>query len=87
MTYKIDYDINIEKALKKIPKRDAIAIKEKISNLAEDPRPLGSIKLSGKEDLYRIRAGDYRIIYSIFDHQLVILVVEVEGRKDVYKKK
>lgn len=86
MLYKIVYDIDLGKALEKIPKRDAKSIKEKIENLAGDPRPHGSIKLSGKE-LYRIRFGNYRIIYKIIDDQLMVIVLDVDGRKDVYKKK
>lgn len=85
MNYKIHYDVDLDKALGKIPKRDAKFIKEKIESLAKHPRPHGSIKLSGKE-LYRIRHGIYRIIYKIFDDRLVVLVLDVDGRKDVYKK-
>lgn len=85
MTYKIDYDIDLDKELAKVPKRDAKSIKEKIENLADNPRAHGAIKLSGKE-LYRIRFGNYRIIYKIFDDKLVVLVLDVDGRKDVYKK-
>ncbi len=84
MSYKIDYDIDLEKALAKISKRDAKFIKEKIESLANDPRPHGSIKLSGKE-LYRIRQGNYRIIYKILDNKLVVIILDVDGRKDVYK--
>ncbi len=84
MNYKIDYLIDLDKALKKILKRDAKKIKDKILNLANDPRPQGSIKMSGKE-LYRIRAGDYRVIYAIYDSKLLVLVVEVDVRNDVYK--
>lgn len=85
MNYKIHYDIDLDKVLTKIPKRDAKFIKEKIENLANHPRPHGSIKLSGKE-LYRIGYGIYRIIYKILDKHLVVLVLDVEARKDVYKK-
>ena len=56
MSYRIDYDIDLDKALAKIPKRDAKSIKEKIEALAANPRPQGSIKLSGKE-LYRFLYG------------------------------
>lgn len=86
MSYKLEYDIDLDKALEKIPKRDAKSLKEKIESLADDPRPHGSIKLSGKE-LHRIRYGNYRIIYKIFDDKLVIVILNVDGRKDVYKKK
>ncbi len=85
MTYSLAYDIDLEKVLRKVPKRDAKSIKEKIENLAVNPRPHGAIKLSGKE-LYRVRCGDYRIVYKIYDDKLVILVLLVDGRKDVYKQ-
>jgi mRNA interferase RelE/StbE len=85
MSYKINYDIDLDKSLAKIPKRDAKSIKDKIESLANNPRPHGSIKLSGKE-LYRIRHGIYRIIYKIFNDRLLILILDVDGRKDVYKK-
>ncbi len=85
MNYKIHYDIDLGKALVKIPKRDVKFIKEKIESLSEHPRPHGSIKLSGKE-LYRIRHGIYRIIYKIFDDRLLVLILDVDGRKNVYKK-
>lgn len=84
MSYKIEYDIDLDKSLSKIPKKDVKSIKEKIENLSNDPRPYGSIKLSNK-DLYRIRSGNYRIIYKIFDSKLVILILDVDGRKDIYK--
>ncbi len=86
MSYKIVYDINLDKVLARIPKRDAKFIKEKIELLADDPRPYGSIKLFGKE-LYRIRYGNYRVIYNINDNQLIVIVVTIGSRKDVYKIK
>ena len=84
MIYKIDFIIDLDKTLKKVPKRDAEKIKEKIKSLSKNPRPIGAIKLSGRE-LYRVKAGLYRIVYSIFDSKLLIIVVEVDGRKDIYK--
>jgi mRNA interferase RelE/StbE len=86
MSYKIEYDIDLDKALLKIPKHAAKLIKEKIENLANDPKPYGSIKLTPKE-LYRIRCGIYRVIYKIFDDRLVVVIVDVNNRKDIYKKK
>lgn len=71
------------KKLKKLPisKR----IKECIDFLTLDPRPIGVKKLTGEHSLYRVRVGDYRIIYEIKDKQLKILVLNVAARKDVYK--
>jgi mRNA interferase RelE/StbE len=53
--------------------------------LADDPRPQGSEKITGSDDLYRIRSGDYRAIYTIQDDRLVVLVVRVAHRRDVYR--
>lgn len=85
MSYKIQYDIDLSKALSKIPKHDVKSIKITIEDLAINPRPHGSIKLSGKE-LYRTRHGNYRITYKIFDDKLVIIILDVNNRKDVYKE-
>ena len=53
-------------------------------SLADDPRPLGSKKLSGQER-YRLRQGDYRILYEIEDDKLIVCVVKVRHRRDVYR--
>lgn len=55
-----------------------------IAKLADEPRPVGCKKLNGR-DGYRIRQGDYRIIYDIFDKQLVVDVIKIAHRKDVYQ--
>jgi len=57
----------------------------RIRSLARDPRPFGSEKLSGKEDLYRLRVGRYRVVYSVADAELVVLIVRVGHRKNVYR--
>lgn len=82
------------KEIEKIqPKKDRQRIVERISKLADDPRPPGCEKLSG-QDKYRIRqgprsippgAGYYRILYAIEDRELVVYVVKVGHRKDVYR--
>jgi mRNA interferase RelE/StbE len=65
-------------------KKDRQRIVERIGKLADDPRPPGSEKLSG-QDRYRLRQGDYRIVYSIADQDSTICVVKVGHRKDVYR--
>ena len=57
----------------------------RIRSLARDPRPFGSEKLSGREDLYRLRVGRYRVLYSVGDAELVVLIVRVGHRKDIYR--
>ena len=66
-------------------KADRLRIIERIQSLAENPRPRGSQKLSGFER-YRIRQGNYRILYSIKDAELVIYVIKIGDRKDVYRR-
>jgi mRNA interferase RelE/StbE len=66
-------------------KKDRQRIVASILALANDPRPIGYEKLAGQSDRYRIRVGRYRIVYSIADAELVVLVVRVADRKDVYR--
>lgn len=73
------------KEIEAIPlKRDRRRVVERISKLAEDPRPSGSEKISG-QDKYRVRQGRYRILYAIEDQDLLVQVVKVGHRKDVYR--
>jgi len=58
---------------------------KRMKTLQNDPRPPGMKKLAGEDDLYRIREGDYRIIYTIQDEELIILVVKIGDRKEVYR--
>ena len=66
-------------------KKDRQRIVQSILALAEEPRPVGCEKLAGQDDRYRIRVGRFRIVYSIADAKLVVLVVRVADRKDVYR--
>jgi mRNA interferase RelE/StbE len=66
-------------------KGDRQQIVTRIRSLARDPRPFGSEKLSGREDLYRLRVGRYRVLYSVGDAELVVLIVRIGHRKDVYR--
>jgi mRNA interferase RelE/StbE len=82
--YSIYFKDSVRKDLDSIPKNDLQRIIERIGNLAEDPRPAGCEKLSGQEK-YRVRQGNYRIIYSIQDTELTVWVVKVGHRRDVYR--
>ena len=81
--YRIVFKKSVAKDLKKIPKKDVSKILKVIRSLADNPRPPQVKKLSG-QDRYRMRQGNYRILYSIEDTQLVITVVKVGDRRDVY---
>ena len=82
--YRILVKRSVAKDLDRLSKKDAQRIVKAIGALAEDPRPPQSKKLSGEEK-YRLRCGVYRIIYEIQDEQLVICVVRVRHRRDVYR--
>lgn len=82
--YEILFKESVYKDFRKIPKKDLQKILSKIEKLRIDPRLSGSEKLTG-QDLYRIRQGNYRILYSIQDTQLTIWVIKVGHRKDIYR--
>lgn len=75
---------SVKKDVKKIPADDLKKILDRIEALREDPRPPGSVKLSGME-YYRIRQGDYRIVYEIQDGRLIVIVIKVGHRRDLYR--
>ena len=82
--YSIVFRKSVTKDLKAIPKKDQVRILQRIAQLAEDPRPPASKRLSGQQR-YRIRQGIYRVLYEIEDDQLIVTVVKVGNRGDVYK--
>ncbi|WP_417335147.1 type II toxin-antitoxin system RelE family toxin [Halobacteriovorax marinus] len=84
--YRIEITASAEKSLKKVPKKDIQKIVDAIQILAISPFPEGCRKLKGEEDVYRVRQGNYRIIYEVIEKKLVILVLKVGHRKDIYKK-
>ncbi len=83
--YKVLYTEEFYRSLKPIPKKDVARILRKTKALAHEPRPIGSQKLSGHER-YRLRQGDYRILYSIEGARLIIVVVKVGHRREVYER-
>ena len=60
-------------------------LREEIAALAENPRPPGCVKLQGESELYRVRVGDYRIVYQIRDAVLTVLVVQIGHRREIYR--
>ena len=85
MSYKVEILKGALKQLKKLSPELQEHIQVKIDDLAIEPRTNGVKKLKGKENTYRIRVGEYRVIYDIFDEILVVNVVEVGHRSRVYK--
>ena len=82
--YKIYFRESVEKDFSAISKKDLEKILHRIEALAENPRPPGCEKLTGRER-YRVRQGRYRIVYSIQDEVLTVWIVKVGHRKDVYR--
>ena len=83
--YKIEISRTAEKQLKKLSKDDQKRVVAAILDLAEDPLPKGSRKLAGYEDVYRIRVGHFRILYSCVARMLIVIVLKIGHRKDVYR--
>lgn len=83
-SYEVRFRKSVGKDLDPIPKRDVQRIVAAIAALADNPRPPQSRKLSGPEK-YRLRCGVYRVLYEIQDDVLVVCVVKVGHRKDVYR--
>lgn len=86
MTYEIIITKSIQKQLDNLPNNIQERVYYKISQLAEEPRPDGVVKLKGYDNEYRIRIGDYRLVYEIQDEQLIVLIIQCKHRRDVYKK-
>jgi mRNA interferase RelE/StbE len=84
MIYNIKILTGAIKQLEKLPPIDYHAVKSKILSLSKNPRPVGYIKLKGRP-AFRIRQGNYRIIYEIFDDFLLVRIIRIAHRKDVYK--
>jgi mRNA interferase RelE/StbE len=83
--YRIEIKKSAAKELGKIKGKNQERIIERIRSLAQNPRPAGAKKLSGEEK-FRIRQGDYRILYQIFDEIILVVVVKIGHRGDVYNK-
>ena len=84
--YKVVIDKRVLKSLDKISVIYLPSIKKAINDLAKNPRPIGFIKLVGSENHYRIRVGVYRIIYSIKDDILVVEVIKINHRRNIYRR-
>ena len=82
-TYRLTFKKSIAKDLRVIPKKDVARILRRIDAFADEPRPAGAEKLSAQER-YRVRQGVYRILYEIADAELIVTVVKVGHRREMY---
>ncbi|HEY9782010.1 MAG TPA: type II toxin-antitoxin system RelE/ParE family toxin [Leptolyngbyaceae cyanobacterium] len=85
MTYEVEITPAAKRQIKKLTKSIQQLIVERLEELVDNPRPPGIVKMEGEENLYRVRVGDYRIIYEIQDSVLLIVVVKVGHRGNVYR--
>jgi mRNA interferase RelE/StbE len=84
--FTIEWKRSALKELKCLPKAEVTRIRTAVEGLRFDPFPAGSRKLAGVEDAYRIREGSYRVVYTVAASRLVIEVIRVGHRKDIYRK-
>ena len=83
--YEIEISRTAEKQLRRLPRADQVRVVRTIRVLADDPLPRGARKLSGYDDVFRVRTGQYRILYSVSERKLVIVVLKVGHRRVVYR--
>lgn len=83
--YRVEVARRAIKVLSTLPRGDQQRIRAAIDLLAAEPRPPGCTKLAGESHTYRVRTGDYRIVYDVFDDRLVVQVVRIGHRRDVYR--
>ena len=82
--FEVVFKQSVTKDLRQIPKKDVTRILNRIKKLSIEPHPAGVEMLSG-QDRYRVRQGAYRILYEIVNNELVVVVIEIGHRRDVYK--
>lgn len=83
--YRIEFTSPATKQFRDLPSKVQDRISPHIDALAANPRPHGALKIKGEDDQYRIRVGSYRVVYSIVDERLIVSIVRVADRKDVYR--
>lgn len=86
MTYTIEFTAAAEKSFRKLPRGVQEYFSSKFDTLCNNPRPEFSSKLKPYNDVYRIRHGDYRIVYRVIDNSLLVLIIRAGHRKEVYQK-
>jgi mRNA interferase RelE/StbE len=85
LSYQVELAPAAVRQLKKLTRDIQERIVQRLEDLAQEPRPDGVVKLESVESLYRIRLGDYRIVYQIQDEILLIIVVKIAHRREVYR--
>jgi len=83
--YRITFSKNADKVLRRIPRNIALNIRKKIKELAQNPHRMRNVKQLTNHPGYRLRVGDWRIIYTVIDNELLIHVINVKTRGEAYK--
>jgi mRNA interferase RelE/StbE len=86
VAFRIDFTKDAAEQLEALPKKIARQVLRRIEALAADPRPVQATRLTEHDHLYRIRSGDYRVLYQIHEGTLLVLVVKIAHRRDVYRR-
>ena len=84
-SYRIEVSATAERQLKRLEHDDRVRVVRSVQALAAEPRPAGCRKLQGYDDVYRIRVGRYRVLYSIDGRRIIITVLKVAHRRDLYR--
>lgn len=87
MAYRLEFTPTADRQFRKLPAQLRARLKPHIDALAQNPRPSGIKKLGGENNVYRLRVGDYRILYEVRDEVLLVLVVKVGHRREIYRKR
>jgi mRNA interferase RelE/StbE len=85
MGYAVEFAPSAEREFRKLARNVQVRLRPRIDSLADTPRPPGAKKLAGARDLWRIRVGDYRIVYQVRDEILLVLVLGAAHRREVYR--
>ena len=87
MAYLLEFTSAADQQFRKLPKNVQARLKPHIDALTQNPRPSGIEKLKGEENVFRLRVGDYRVLYEVHDKVLLVLVVKIGHRREVYRKR
>ena len=86
MAYRIEFTARAERDFKSLDGSIRVRIKQRIDSLADNPYPSGIKKIEGEDELYRLRVGDYRILYQVKGRILLVLIVGIGHRREVYRR-
>ncbi len=84
-SFRISWKPSATRELKRLPKEVVVRIVRAVEELAANPRPPGATKIVGSQHTYRLRQGDYRVVYNVLTQEVVIEVIRVGHRRDVYR--